>query len=58
VFRSHFGTETVFDLGRQVASEDFSGIPDAFGVPYTYSGLPVQTLRNINALSALPYLAK
>jgi hippurate hydrolase len=38
-FRSHFGTETVFDLGRQTASEDFSGIPDAFGTPYTYWGV-------------------
>jgi len=38
-FRSHFGAETVFDLGRQTASEDFSGIPDAFGIPYTYWGV-------------------
>ena len=38
-FRSHFGPETVFDLGRQTASEDFSGIPDAFGTPYTYWGV-------------------
>ena len=38
-FRSHFGAETVFDLGRQTASEDFSRIPDAFGTPYTYWGL-------------------
>jgi hippurate hydrolase len=38
-FRSHFGTETVFDLGRQTASEDFSGIPNAFGTPYTYWGV-------------------
>jgi len=38
-FRSHFGTETVFDLGHQTASEDFSGIPDAFGTPYTYWGV-------------------
>lgn len=35
-FRSHFGPETVFDLGRQTASEDFSAIADAFGAPYTY----------------------
>src|ERR1041385_8388509 len=38
-FRSHFGAETLFDLGRQTASEDFSGIPDAFGIPYTYWGV-------------------
>src|ERR1041385_3053442 len=38
-FRSHFGTETVFDLGRQTASEDFSGIPNALGTPYTYWGV-------------------
>lgn len=38
-FRSHFGTESVFDLGRQTASEDFSRIPDAFGAPYTYWGI-------------------
>jgi len=38
-FRSHFGPETIFDLGRQTASEDFSGIPDAFGTPYTYWGV-------------------
>jgi amidohydrolase len=38
-FRSHFGPETVFDLGRQTASEDFSAIPNAFGTPYTYWGV-------------------
>jgi len=38
-FRSHFGTETVFDLGRQTASEDFSDIPNALGTPYTYWGV-------------------
>ncbi len=38
-FRSHFGAETVFDLGRQTASEDFSDIPNAFGTPYTYWGV-------------------
>jgi amidohydrolase len=38
-FRSHFEAETVFDLGRQTASEDFSDIPDAFGIPYTYWGV-------------------
>lgn len=38
-FRSHFGAETVFGLGRQTASEDFSHVPDAFGTPYTYWGV-------------------
>ena len=38
-FLNHFGAETVFDLGRQTASEDFSQIPDAFGTPYTYWGV-------------------
>jgi len=38
-FTEHFGAETVFDLGPQTASEDFSGIPDAFGTPYTYWGV-------------------
>jgi hippurate hydrolase len=38
-FRSHFGTEAVFDLGHQTASEDFSDIPNALGTPYTYWGV-------------------
>ena len=38
-FKDHFGAETIFDLGRQTASEDFSRIPDAFGTPYTYWGI-------------------
>ena len=38
-FRSHFGSETIFDLGRVTASEDFSHIPDALGTPYTYWGV-------------------
>src|ERR1043165_8518893 len=38
-FRSHFGSEIVFDLGHQTASEDFSVIPKAFGAPYTYWGV-------------------
>ncbi|HKP83021.1 MAG TPA: M20 family metallopeptidase [Pyrinomonadaceae bacterium] len=38
-FRRHFGTKTVFELGRLTASEDFSDIPDAFGTPYTYWGV-------------------
>lgn len=38
-FRSYFGDDQVFDLGRVTASEDFSHIPDAFGTPYTYWGV-------------------
>lgn len=38
-FDEHFGRERVHDLARVPASEDFSVIPDAFGVPYTYWGL-------------------
>lgn len=38
-FRGHFGSETVFDLGRVTASEDFSHVPGAWGVPYTYWGV-------------------
>lgn len=38
-FKDHFGAETIFDLGRQTASEDFSHIPAAFGTPYTYWGI-------------------
>jgi amidohydrolase len=38
-FQNHFGAETVFDLGRLTASEDFSAIPDALGTPYTYWGV-------------------
>ena len=38
-FRSHFGSQNVFDLGRVTASEDFSHVPDALGTPYTYWGV-------------------
>ena len=38
-FNSHFGDDRVQHLDRVPASEDFSIIPDAFGVPYTYWGL-------------------
>src|ERR1051325_2458251 len=38
-FRNHFGSEIIFDLGHQTASEDFSVIPKAFGAPYTYWGV-------------------
>ena len=38
-FEQHFGTDRVFTMSPQSASEDFSRIPDAFGTPYTYWGL-------------------
>src|SRR2546427_826 len=38
-FRSHFTAGTVFDLGHQTASEDFSDIPNALGTPYTFWGI-------------------
>ena len=38
-FRSYFGSEIVFDLGRVTASEDFSHIPNALGTPYSYWGV-------------------
>ena len=37
-FDDHFGTDRVRTLDPQTASEDFSVIPDAFGVQYTYWG--------------------
>lgn len=37
-FLAHFGEERVMDCGEVSASEDFSVIPDAFGIPYTYWG--------------------
>lgn len=38
-FKAYFGEDRVQHLNRVPASEDFSIIPDAFGVPYTYWGL-------------------
>lgn len=35
-FVEHFGPHAVYEATRVTASEDFSLIPDAFGVPYTY----------------------
>lgn len=35
-FLAHFGAEKVSRADPQTASEDFSRIPDAFGVPYTF----------------------
>jgi hippurate hydrolase len=38
-FREHFGADNVVDLGRVTASEDFSRVPTAFGIPYCYWGV-------------------
>lgn len=38
-FEDQFGAERVERMTPATASEDFSGIPDAFGVPYCYWGL-------------------
>ncbi len=35
-FTAHFGADAVLHADRQTASEDFSRIPNAFGVPYTF----------------------
>lgn len=35
-FTARFGADAVHTAERQTASEDFSRIPDAFGVPYTF----------------------
>jgi metal-dependent amidase/aminoacylase/carboxypeptidase family protein len=37
-FVDHFGQDRVHQLARVPASEDFSIIPDAFGVPYAFWG--------------------
>jgi amidohydrolase len=47
-FTAHFGTDAVLQAGHQTASEDFSRIPDAFGVPYTFwllGGVDPETYR-------------
>ena len=38
-FGEYFPSEALVSYGRQTASEDFSAIPDALGVPYTYWGV-------------------
>jgi amidohydrolase len=47
-FTAHFGADVVLHAERQTASEDFSHIPDAFGVPYTFwllGGVDPETYR-------------
>lgn len=36
---AHFGPERVCEIEPQTASEDFSVVPRAFGIPYVYWGL-------------------
>ncbi|SDC25546.1 hippurate hydrolase [Sanguibacter gelidistatuariae] len=35
-FNAHFGPGVVYNTSPATASEDFSRLPDAFGIPYTY----------------------
>lgn len=47
-FTAHFGADAVHHAQPQTASEDFSRIPDAFGVPYTFwllGGVDPETYR-------------
>lgn len=47
-FCAHFGSDSVRSAERQTASEDFSRIPGAFGVPYTFwllGGVDPETFR-------------
>lgn len=47
-FTAEFGPEAVHHTDPYTASEDFSRIPDAFGVPYTYwtlGSVPAETYR-------------
>jgi len=37
-FQAYFGADRVKLLDRQTASEDFSHVPVAFGIPYAYWG--------------------
>lgn len=59
-FEVYFPAGTVVDFGRQTASEDFSDVPSALGVPYTYWGVGMEdpdTYRNAEesgTVSSLP----
>lgn len=35
-FADHFGADAVYNTAPATASEDFSRLPDAFGIPYAY----------------------
>jgi hippurate hydrolase len=55
-FKDHFG-DRAFTAPRQSASEDFSRIPDAFGIPYTYWGLGGIDAKQWHAAEAAGTLA-
>ncbi|WP_457946568.1 amidohydrolase [Pseudarthrobacter sp. alpha12b] len=47
-FTTTFGADAVYRTAPQTASEDFSRIPDAFGIPYVYwivGSVPLETYR-------------
>ncbi|MFF2345647.1 amidohydrolase [Pseudarthrobacter sp. NPDC058119] len=47
-FTAAFGADAVYRTAPQTASEDFSRIPDAFGIPYVYwvvGSVPPETYR-------------
>lgn len=55
-FIEHFGARA-HDLPLQSASEDFSDIPNALGVPYTYwglGGIDADTYRTAQAAGRIP----
>jgi hippurate hydrolase len=55
-FKGYFG-DRAFTAPRQSASEDFSRIPDAFGVPYTYwalGGIDTEQWHQAEAAGTLP----
>ena len=61
-FAAHFG-DHAGEIDRQTVSEDFSNIPNAAGVPYTYWALGYtdeKTYRTAEALTtaALAWLAR
>jgi hippurate hydrolase len=54
-FKGYFG-DRAFTAPRQSASEDFSRIPDAFGIPYTYwalGGIDAEQWRQAEAAGTL-----
>lgn len=59
-FEDYFPGGAVVDFGRQTASEDFSDVPTALGVPYTYWGVGMEDpqayreAEESGAVSSLP----
>ncbi|MGN7150880.1 amidohydrolase [Arthrobacter sp. SAFR-179] len=55
-FTGTFGADAVYRTAPQTASEDFSRIPDAFGIPYVYwvvGSVPPETYRRAVANGTL-----